>query len=73
MAADHERNIYHLYLFSFQCLMEEQSLSKISACSNYIKNKNKRQETCSGIELPENPFTTAYNIAAVPDGGWGGG
>lgn len=53
--------------------MEEQPLSKISACSNYIKNKNKRQETCSGIELSENLFTTAYNITAVPNGDWDGG
>lgn len=51
--------------------MEEQSLSEISACSNYIKNKNMRQETCSEIELSENLFTKAYNIAAVPKGGWG--
>lgn len=49
--------------------MEEQSLSEISACSSCIKNKNMRQETCSEIELSENLFTKAYNIAAVPKAG----
>lgn len=47
--------------------MEGQTPSEISAFSNYIKNKNKRQERCSEIELSENAFTEAYNTAAVPN------